>query len=54
LQRAAKAVVQMAVEDLLRWGLQAANASTAICDSDGLHAIYERQAQIVRERRCAR
>jgi DNA-binding CsgD family transcriptional regulator len=49
LQRAAKAVVQMPVEDVLRWGLQAATASTAIWDSDGSHAILERQAQIVRD-----
>jgi DNA-binding CsgD family transcriptional regulator len=49
LQRAAKAVVQMPVEDVLRWGLQAGNASTPIWDSDGCHAILERQAQIVRD-----
>jgi DNA-binding CsgD family transcriptional regulator len=49
LQRAAKAVVQMPVEDVLRWGLQAANASTPIWDSEGCHAILERQAQIVRD-----
>jgi DNA-binding CsgD family transcriptional regulator len=49
LQRAAKAIVDMPAEDVVRWGLQAANASTAVWDSDGSHAIFERQAEIVRD-----
>jgi DNA-binding CsgD family transcriptional regulator len=49
LQRAAKAVAEMPVEDVLRWGVLAATASTAIWDSDGSSAIFERQAQIVRD-----
>jgi DNA-binding CsgD family transcriptional regulator len=49
LQRAAKAVAEMAVEDVLRWGVRAPTASTAIWDSDGTSAILERQAQLVRD-----
>jgi hypothetical protein len=44
LQRAAKAVAEMPVEDVLRWGVLAPTASTAIRDSDGASAILERQA----------
>jgi DNA-binding CsgD family transcriptional regulator len=49
LQRAAKAIAGMPVEDVLRWGLQGGAASSATWDCDGLHAILERQAQIVRD-----
>jgi DNA-binding CsgD family transcriptional regulator len=49
LQRAAKALVEMPVPDVLRWGALAAAASTAIWDADGASAILERQAQIVRD-----
>jgi DNA-binding CsgD family transcriptional regulator len=49
LQRAAKAIAEMPVEDVLRWGLQGGAASAATWDCDGLHAILERQAQIVRD-----
>ena len=49
LQRAATAVAQMPVEDVLRWGWMAPVASHATWDSDGSTAIFERQAQIVRD-----
>ena len=49
LQRASKAVVEMPAEDVLRWGLHAPTASTAVWDSHGASAISERQAQIVRD-----
>jgi DNA-binding CsgD family transcriptional regulator len=49
LQRAAKAVAQLPVEDVLRWGWLAAVASSATWDSDGSSAIYERQAEFVRD-----
>ena len=49
LQRAAKAVAHMPVEDILRWGWLAGTASTAAWDSDGASAIFARQAQLVRD-----
>jgi DNA-binding CsgD family transcriptional regulator len=49
LHAAAEAIVEMPVDDVLRWGLQAATASTTTWDSDGFHAIVERQARIVRD-----
>jgi DNA-binding CsgD family transcriptional regulator len=49
LQRAAKAVAHMPVEDVLRWGWLAGTASTAAWDSDGASAIFARQAQLVRD-----
>jgi DNA-binding CsgD family transcriptional regulator len=48
LQRAARALVQTAEEDLLRWGWMAPAASHATWDSDGASASFERQANIVR------
>jgi DNA-binding CsgD family transcriptional regulator len=48
LQRAARAVLGIPVEDVLRWGWLAPSASTATWDS-GAIAIYERQAQLVRD-----
>jgi DNA-binding CsgD family transcriptional regulator len=39
----------MPVEDVLQWGLRGAAASSATWDCDGLGAILERQAQIVRD-----
>jgi DNA-binding CsgD family transcriptional regulator len=48
LQRAAKAVMQLPVEDVLRWGWLAPAASASTWDSDGSRAIFERQAQLVR------
>jgi DNA-binding CsgD family transcriptional regulator len=49
LQRAAKAVAHMPVEDVLRWGWLAGTASTATWDSDGASAIFARQVRLVRE-----
>jgi DNA-binding CsgD family transcriptional regulator len=49
LQRAAKVVAHMPVEDVLRWGWLAGTASTATWDSEGASAIFERQAQLVRD-----
>jgi tetratricopeptide (TPR) repeat protein len=49
LLRAARAVACISPEDVLRWGLLAPSASSATWDSEGLTAILERQAQIVRD-----
>jgi DNA-binding CsgD family transcriptional regulator len=48
LQRAAEALLDLSVEDVLRWGWLAPGASTATWDAEGALAIYERQAQVVR------
>jgi DNA-binding CsgD family transcriptional regulator len=48
LQRAAKAVAEMADEDVIRWGWLTPMASHTTWDSDGSTAIFERQAKIVR------
>jgi DNA-binding CsgD family transcriptional regulator len=48
LQRAAKAVAEMPVEDVLRWGWLAGAPSAGTWDSDGFSAINERQAQLLR------
>mgnify|MGYP003693971989 FL=1 len=49
MQRAAKAVLQLPVEDMLRWGWLAPAASSAIWDSEGAIATYERKVQLVRD-----
>jgi len=49
LQRAAKAVAEMPVEDVLRWGWLAGAPSAATWDSDGFSAINERQVQLLRD-----
>jgi DNA-binding CsgD family transcriptional regulator len=49
LQRAARGMVGMPADDVLRWGPLAATASTTVWDSDGADAILERHAQIVRD-----
>ena len=41
--------LQLPVEDVLRWGWVAMAASTAMWDDDGALAVYERQAQLVRD-----
>ena len=48
LQRAATAVMQLPVEDVLQWGWLAPGASSATWDSDGAIATYERQVELVR------
>ena len=49
LQRAAKALADIPVEDVLRWGWMATAASNAVWDNDGAHAISARQVQLVRD-----
>jgi DNA-binding CsgD family transcriptional regulator len=49
LQCAAKAVAQMPVEDVLRWGWLAPAASAAMWDPDGSRATFERQVRLVRD-----
>ncbi|MBV9196089.1 MAG: AAA family ATPase [Solirubrobacterales bacterium] len=49
LRRAAIALLEIPVEDVLRWGWGSASASTAIWDDERLHAIAVRQVQLVRD-----
>jgi DNA-binding CsgD family transcriptional regulator len=49
LQRAAKAVASMPVEDVLRWGGIAASASSLVWDFEALHAIGVRHVQLARD-----
>ena len=49
LQRAAKALVDIPLHDILRWGWMAPAASNAVWDNDGAYAIARRQAQLVRD-----
>ena len=49
LQRAATALADISVEDVLRWGWMATAASNAVWDNDGAHAISARQVQLVRD-----
>jgi DNA-binding CsgD family transcriptional regulator len=49
LQRAANALADISVEDVLRWGWMATAASNAVWDNDGAHAISARQVQLVRD-----
>src|SRR5262249_15051694 len=49
LKRAATAVAQLPVEDVLRWGLLAPMACHVVWDPDAATAIAERQAKIVRD-----
>jgi len=50
LQRAAKALADMPVEDVLRWGWAAGStASVLVWDFDGTLAISERQVRLVRD-----
>ncbi len=49
LQRAAKAVMQLSVEDVVRWGWQAPAPSTVTWDSVAAEAIFERHAKLVRD-----
>ena len=48
LQRAAKDVLQLPVEDVLRWGWQVGGVRSAMWGDDAI-AVYERQAQLVRD-----
>ncbi len=49
LRRAAQALADLPVEDVLRWGWVAPAAGAVTWDSEGLRAIYERQVQLVRD-----
>jgi DNA-binding NarL/FixJ family response regulator len=49
LQAAAKALADIPVEDVLRWGWMATAASNATWDNDGARAISSRQVQLVRD-----
>jgi DNA-binding CsgD family transcriptional regulator len=49
LQRAAKALADVPVEDVLRWGWVAAAASAATWDDEGWRAICTRQVQLLRD-----
>jgi DNA-binding CsgD family transcriptional regulator len=49
LQRAAKALASIPVEDVLRWGWMATGASAAVWDDEGMLAIYARQVRLVRD-----
>jgi DNA-binding CsgD family transcriptional regulator len=48
LERAAKEVLQLSVEDVVRSGVHVGGVRSAMWDDDAL-AVYERQARIVRE-----
>jgi DNA-binding CsgD family transcriptional regulator len=48
LERAAKAVLELAAPDVQRWGWHVGGVRSAIWDSEAI-AVYERQAQIVRD-----
>ncbi|MGN6169683.1 MAG: LuxR C-terminal-related transcriptional regulator, partial [Solirubrobacteraceae bacterium] len=49
LQRAAKMLADIPVEDVLRWGWMATAASNAVWDNDGAYAISARQVALVRD-----
>ncbi len=49
LQRAATALLDIPLEDVLRWGWVAPAASNAVWDNDGARAISARQVQLVRD-----
>ena len=49
LQRAARALADIPVEDVLRWGWMATAASAYVWDVEGMHTISARQVQLVRD-----
>ena len=49
LQRAAKALADLPVEDVLRWGWMAQSASITVWDDDGWGAICTRNVRLVRD-----
>ena len=49
LQGAATALLEIPLEDVLRWGWMAMAASNAVWDNDGARAISARQVQLVRD-----
>jgi DNA-binding CsgD family transcriptional regulator len=49
MQRAVRAVADIPVEDVLRWGWMTAGACASVWDHDGWLASCERQVQVVRD-----
>jgi DNA-binding CsgD family transcriptional regulator len=49
LHRAGKEVLQLPAEDVLRWGWHVGGVGCATWDDDAAIAVYERQAQLVRD-----
>ncbi len=49
LQRAAKVLTSIPVEEVLRWGWVATRTSSAVWDYEGFHAISARQVQLARD-----
>jgi DNA-binding CsgD family transcriptional regulator len=49
LQRAARALLEISVEDVLRWGWMATAASDAVWDNEGMLATAARVLQLVRD-----
>jgi DNA-binding CsgD family transcriptional regulator len=49
LQGAARALTDLPVEDVLRWGWMATAASAYVWDVEGMHAISARQVELVRD-----
>jgi DNA-binding CsgD family transcriptional regulator len=49
LQRAAKALADLPVEDVLRWGWMAQSASITVWDDEGWRAICARNVRLVRD-----
>ena len=49
LQRAAKVLTGIPVEEVLRWGWVAARTSSAVWDYEGFHAISARQVKLARD-----
>jgi DNA-binding CsgD family transcriptional regulator/tetratricopeptide (TPR) repeat protein len=49
LQQAAKALLEISVEDVLRWGWMATAASDAVWDNEGMLAIAARTVQLARD-----
>jgi DNA-binding CsgD family transcriptional regulator len=49
LQRAAKVLTSIPVDDVLRWGWVATRTSSAVWDYEGFHAISARQVELARE-----
>ena len=48
LERAAKDILQLPVEDVVRWGVHVGGVPLAMWDDESV-AVYERQARVVRE-----
>jgi DNA-binding CsgD family transcriptional regulator len=48
-QRAAKMLISIPVEDVLRWGWMASPAYATVWDDEGWHAISARQVQLLRD-----